>query len=133
MSLSHHDPYAELETWVVEARSLSDAARVLSELLTGGYSVWTDGCLYNIRQLVARVEGIEIHVYANEHPPPHFHVKSADISAVFTIDDCTFVYGNIDGREQRLVKWWYDRARPQLISTWNETRPSDCPVGPIDA
>ena len=125
------NPYTELENWIKNSQSLEEAAKGLSELLTGGYSIWTDGTLYNIRQLVARVQGVQIHVYAKEHSPPHFHVKSGDAEAVFTIDNCTFIQGNIDGREQRLVKWWYDRARPQLISTWNETRPSDCPVGPI--
>lgn len=125
------NPYEQLERSIIDAKSLQDAAVVLSELLTGGYSVWVDGRLCNIKQLVARVGGIEIRVYSDEHPPPHFHVRSPDIDAIFTIDDCTYIRGNIDGREQRLVKWWYDRARTQLIATWNATRPSDCPVGPI--
>jgi hypothetical protein len=124
-------PYEDLENLISTATSLDEAAKGLSELLTGGYSIWTDGRLYNIRQLVARVGGIEIHVYAREHPPPHFHVKSSDIDATFTLDDCTYINGNIDRREQRLVKWWYDRARPQLIAAWNSTRPTDCPVGPL--
>jgi len=125
------NPYEELESSIASAESLEDSAKGLSELLAGGYSVWTDGSLYNIRQLVARVRGVEVHVFAKEHPPPHFHVKSPDVDAVFTITDCTFIQGNIDGREQRLVKWWYDRARPQLIATWNATRPTNCPVGPV--
>jgi hypothetical protein len=80
---------------------------------------------------VDRHKGLQIHVYANEHAPPHFHVKGADVDASFTILDCTFLQGNIDGREQNLVKWWYERIKPQLVATWNATRPSDCPVGPI--
>ena len=125
------DPYEQLERSLVEAESLEVAAVALNELLTGGYAVWTDGRLYNIKQLVARVGGLKIHIYADEHPPPHFHVESPNIDATFTIDNCTFLRGNIDGREQRLVKWWYDRARPQLVVSWNATRPTDCPVGPI--
>ncbi|MGH8194065.1 MAG: DUF4160 domain-containing protein [Woeseiaceae bacterium] len=120
-----------LEDRTRELRSLDEAAEIRSELLTGGYSVWTNGSLYEIKQLVARVKGLKIHVYADEHPPPHFHVKSADVDAVFTIDDCTFIRGNIDGRERNLVYWWYQHARAQLVATWNATRPSDCPVGPI--
>lgn len=116
-----------------EISTLQDAALLLEAIITGGYSVWTDGTLYNIRQLVARAKGLEIHIYAKEHPPPHFHVKSPDVDAIFTIDDCTFISGNIDGREQRLVKWWYERSRPILIAAWNNSRPSDCTVGPIDS
>jgi hypothetical protein len=126
------NPYEELEKSIVEATSLDGAALGLTKLLTGGYSIWTDGSLYNIKQLVDRIGGLKIVVYANEHPPPHFHVKSPDVDAVFTIDECIYIRGNIDGREQRLVKWWHDRARPQLVHAWNTTRPADCPVGPID-
>ena len=126
------NPYESLERHAKSAESLDDAARVLSELFTGGYSVWHDGQLYSIRQLVGRAEGLHIHVFANEHPPPHFHVKSPDVDAIFTIDDCTFIRGNIDGREKRLVKWWYDRTRPQLVAAWNTTRPANCTVGPIN-
>lgn len=126
------NPYEELERGAREAESLDQSAKVLSELLCGGYSIWTDGSLYNIRQLVARAGALQIHVYADEHAPPHFHVKSPDVEAVFTIDQCQFLRGNIDGREQRLVKWWYDRSRPLLVTAWNDTRPTDCPVGPIN-
>ena len=123
--------YEELERRATNAQSLDEAAQVLSEILSGGYSVWTDGSLYSIRQLVGRAGGLKIHVYAEEHPPPHFHVKSPDVDAVFTIDDCSLIRGNIDSREQRLVRWWYDRTRSQLVAAWNTTRPTDCRVGLI--
>jgi Domain of unknown function (DUF4160) len=126
------NPYELLEQRISSAQTLDESARVLSELLNGGYSIWTDGSLYHIRQQVGRKDALQIHVYANEHPPPHFHVQSADVDAVFTIDDCTYIKGNIDGREQRLVKWWYGRNRELLIKTWNATRPAGCPVGPIE-
>lgn len=125
------NPYDDLERRAEQAKSLQDSAAVLSDLLTGGYSVWTDGRLYSIRQLVARIGGLQIHIYANDHAPPHFHIKGPDVDATFTIQDCTFERGNIDGREQKLVRWWYQRSRSQLIAAWNATRPSDCPVGPI--
>lgn len=125
----NHDQFDQR---VRTAGSIDEAAAVLSQLLVGGYSVGPNGRLYSIRQLVARLGALRIDIYAREHPPPHFHVQGPDVSAVFTIDNCTFLHGNIDGREQDLVYWWYQRARPQLVATWNATRPSDCPVGPVD-
>lgn len=125
------NPYEELDRLARTAKTLEDSARVLSDLLTGGFSVWTDGRLYNIRQLVARVKGLQIHVYANDHSPPHFHVKSPDIDALFKIEDGVFIRGNIDGREQKLVQWWHERSKTQLIDAWNATRPSTCHSGPI--
>ena len=126
------NPYEELAKRASRAETLDESAAVLSELLTGGYAVWTDGTLYNIKQLVARVRGLQIHVYAKEHAPPHFHVISADVDAVFTIHDCSYIRGNIDSREQHLVKWWHRHSLPQLVAAWNATRPTDCPVGPIE-
>ena len=41
---------------------MEDSAAVLYDLLSGGYFVWMDGSLYNIKQLAARVNGLQIHV-----------------------------------------------------------------------
>ncbi|MBN8712492.1 MAG: DUF4160 domain-containing protein [Xanthomonadales bacterium] len=125
------NPYEELERRLRKATCLHDSAAVLCDLLSGGYSVWTDGSLYSIKQLVARVEGLQIHVYANEHAPPHFHVKGKGINASFTIQDCTLMHGDIGGRECRLVQWWFERSHPQIVAAWKATRPSDCTVGEV--
>lgn len=70
-----HLPHEELEKEAEEAKSLIEFEQVLEGLLMGGCAVWTDGTLYYARQLVDRIKGLKIEVYANEHPPPHFHVK----------------------------------------------------------
>lgn len=127
------DPIKGLEEAAASASSLEEAARVLEEVLGGGYSVWTDGSLYYIRQLVARINGLKIEIYAKEHPPPHFHVKGGDVNAVFSLADGSYINGAISGREMALVQWWYKRSRPALVQAWNNSRPSDCPVGPLHA
>lgn len=125
------NPYSALERRATEAKSLVDATAVLEILLSEGYAVWTDGSLYEIRQLIARVNGLRIEVFSKEHAPPHFHVTSENIDAVFSVADGAFICGTIDGRSRKLVEWWYARARSVVISAWNESRPSDCPVGPV--
>lgn len=117
---------------VREVQSLEEATEALANLLSGGYSVTPDGQLYFIRQLVARVNGLKIEVFAREHPPPHFHVSGGGIDATFSIQDCALLEGSIGGRERSLVNWWFERSRPVLVSTWNASRPSNCPVGPVD-
>ena len=54
------NPYEEIERRASSAKSLQESAEVLEILLSGGFSVWTDGSLYNIKQLVARVNGLRI-------------------------------------------------------------------------
>ncbi len=125
------NPYQLLEDKITQATTLDESAKVLETLLTGGYAVWTDGSLYNVKQLVTRINGLKVSVYADEHPPPHFHVSGNGIDASFSIIDCSLTEGTINGRDRKLVEWWYARGRETLISTWNATRPTDCPVGPV--
>jgi len=125
------NPYVEIERRVQDAKSIPELAAALELLLSGGFAVWTDGSLYEVKQLVAQVNGLRIVVFSNEHAPPHFHVKSPDIDAVFAISDCSFIQGTIDSRSRKLVEWWYQRGRGTIVSAWNESRPSDCPVGPV--
>jgi hypothetical protein len=125
------NPYEEIESQIESAGSLDEVARVLDILLFEGYAVWTDGSLVNIKQLVARVDGLKIEIFAREHPPPHFHVSAGNIDATFSLADGTLLNGRVASRERALIQWWYTRSRPLLIKTWNETRPTNCPVGSI--
>lgn len=116
---------------ISRSQTLADAAQCLFELLTGGYGVWDDGTLYYVRVLVARVAGLKIVIHTREHGPAHFHVVAGDLNASFSIDTCTLIAGEISGRDRQLVEYWHAAARPLLVKVWNETRPSDCPVGPL--
>ena len=111
--------------------TVEELAESLEHLLGGGFGVWTDGQLYEIRQLVDRVKGLRIEIFPNEHPPPHFHVRYGSVNASFAIADGRLLHGEIGGRDEQLVRWWHKHSRAQLIKVWNATRPSDCPVGPI--
>jgi hypothetical protein len=124
-------PSALIESKLGAASTLTESTQALSELLEGGFGIWQDGSLYFIRQLVARVGGYKVEIFAKEHRPPHFHLSGGDVNATFSLFDGSHLLGEISSREKALVKWWYERSRPLLIRTWNETRPTDCPVGPI--
>lgn len=80
--------------------------------------------------VLKRFKGLKVEIYANEHPPPHFHVKTSEGSASFSIDDCLPLEGDrIILRRHREISRWHQSNRDALIETWNTTRPSDCPVG----
>ena len=114
-----------------KAASLEEAAKHLEWLLNAGLSVFGGDALIFIRQRVATINGLRIDIRPREHAPPHFHVLADGLDASFAIDDCRHLAGEIDGKDRALVEWWYRRSRSLLVSTWNSTRPSDCPVGPI--
>jgi hypothetical protein len=116
---------------IAAATSLEDLAKALEILLSGGYSVWTDGSLLETKALVERVHGLRIVVFPREHPPPHFHVQAPGIDASFSILDGALLQGELDGSRLRLIQYWFERSKPKLVAAWNAARPSDCPVGPI--
>ncbi len=126
------NPYEIIADRLSKADSLDELTKGLEHLLSGGYAVWEDGELYSIRQLVAKVNGLKIEIYSNEHPPPHFHIKGGGINASFSILDCQHLEGEVGSREKALIEWWHSKGKNKLIEIWNKTRPSDCPVGPIN-
>ncbi len=123
--------YDAIEKKAIEADGLEEMAEALYFLLNSGFSVWEDGSLYSIKQLVAIHKNLKIEIRPKEHPPPHFHVKCANLNASFAIESCELLSGDIGGRNVALIQWWHKRSKDNLVEIWNETRPSDCPVGPI--
>jgi hypothetical protein len=85
-----------------------------------------------IPYMVARVKGLSIKIWADEHPPPHFHVDYQGQGASFSILTCERLAG-VTGLERydRTINRWWQRNQALLIETWNMSRPADCPVGPI--
>lgn len=116
-----------------DLESLDEYAEWLEALLHEPCSIWEkeDGTLIllEIRQLVAKVNGLKIEVYSNEHPPPHFHVKSPNVDASFTIEGCELLNGNVSSGDYKKVQYWHQSSKSYLIEIWNSTRPSGCVVG----
>jgi hypothetical protein len=83
-------------------------------------------------ETIDRVRGLTIKIFADEHPPPHFHVCYQGEDASFSILDCTRLRGvrGLERFEETIIGWWRDN-RKALIEKWNSSRPANCPVGPI--
>jgi hypothetical protein len=86
-------------------------------------------CIVEKRQLVDRLNGLKIHVFPNEHPPPHFHVKSPNMDASFSIESCEILNGIINSRDYKAISFWHKHSKPILIKLWDESRPTECIVG----
>jgi hypothetical protein len=112
--------------------SFDDFTAWLEAILHNPCNVWEEdgeSFLIEIRQLVAKVNGLNIEVYSNEHPPPHFHVKSPNVNASFDIESCSLLDGVVDARDKKKIRFWHNYAKPLLIDAWNSTRPTNCTVG----
>jgi len=83
--------------------------------------------------VVERFQGLKVHIYANEHPPPHFHVTQSDGSATFALDDGRMIQSSGNTRKfEKNIRVYYLNNRTRLIEFWNATRPAGCPVGPVE-
>ena len=80
---------------------------------------------------VATLGQLRIEIRTREHAPPHFHVSSPRVNASLTIETCQPLHGSLSAHEVRIITEWHRVAKADLIRLWNESRPSDCPVGPI--
>jgi hypothetical protein len=56
--------------------------------------------------LIARLGKVKIHVYPNDHNPPHFHVSTPDHDALIQISDFTVLQGQITRRDLDAVIIW---------------------------
>lgn len=108
----------ELQEEIASATSVQDAMPVLEELLGGGYNVLPNGDLYFIKELVGRVNGLSIYVYAKDHPPPHFHLRGGGIDAAFSIRGCELLKGQISPRHHDLIRWWHRESKNLLAEAW---------------
>ena len=81
-------------------------------------------------ETVARVNGLKLEVFSDEHPPPHFRVKYQSSTANYKIADCSRINGRGEVlKYEKNIRLWWEENKPKLIEIWNQSRPSDCPVG----
>ncbi|MFZ4699013.1 MAG: DUF4160 domain-containing protein [Candidatus Methylumidiphilus sp.] len=67
---------------------------------------------------ISRFLGIIIAMYHKEHPPPHFHAKYGNQTAVFSIQDLRIIEGILPKRIVSLVLEWAFEHREELLSNW---------------
>src|SRR5262245_65486924 len=58
--------------------------------------------------IIARVNDLSIKIWADEHPPPHFHVSYQGQDASFSILDCSRLPGvrGLERYESTIRDWW---------------------------
>jgi hypothetical protein len=118
----------------LELESMDDWAEWLDAILTSGLVQVreVDGVLrlVEIRRRVANLpRGLRVEVRSNEHPPPHFHVKSPSLDASFAISDCSLLRGKVGPADSQAIRFWHKSAGPRLAAVWDEARSGDCTVG----
>jgi hypothetical protein len=67
---------------------------------------------------VAVIDGVRIELYADEHPPPHFHARYAEHVAQIEIGSGRVIKGSLPHPQLRKVLDWACSKTPQLTEAW---------------
>jgi hypothetical protein len=72
--------------------------------------------------VVARVDGVKINLYLDDHPPPHFHAEFGEFRAQILIDGLAILNGYIPSVQYRKVVAWARPRRELLLAAWMRCR-----------
>ena len=81
-----------------------------------------NGEVYEIKKLVEKINNLKIHIYPNDHNPPHFHVLTDNINASFNIKTGELIKGTVDPKDQRRIKYFYENQRENLLEIWTDLK-----------
>jgi hypothetical protein len=113
------------EDLVKELLSAMNLTEILTRPDTGGHSGLME-------MLVGRIDGLKVHIQFDEHPPPHFSVRCSEGVARFRLDNGDRLAPDRHLRRyDRDIRKWFHKNQRELITEWNNSRPTDCTVGPV--
>jgi hypothetical protein len=67
---------------------------------------------------IAMVDGVKIQVFAQEHPPPHFHAVFAEHRARIDIKSLSVLNGRLPHAKLATVLSWAEPRREALMVAW---------------
>ena len=71
-------------------------------------------------EALGRKNGLAFYIYANDHQPPHFHVRGFDIDATFRIDNGQIINGNIKNTHNKLINNFYNANKSYIKQVSNK-------------
>lgn len=67
---------------------------------------------------VSRFFGIVINMYADEHPPTHFHATYGEHTALIAVETFEVREGFLPNRQLRMVEGWAALHQEELQANW---------------
>lgn len=75
--------------------------------------------------LLARLRNCSLYIYADDHPPPHFHVRGPDSNGVIDIASSAVVRGEVSRRDQVEALAWAAENLDKLMAEWRRCNERD--------
>jgi hypothetical protein len=67
---------------------------------------------------VAIIDGVKIDFYFDEHPPPHFHARYAEVIVQVDIATLEIIKGSLPASQLQTNRQWAMPRRKQLHAAW---------------
>ncbi len=62
---------------------------------------------------------ISLYFYDNkQHNLPHIHVRYQGTKAIFNIETCEIIEGDLPKKQQKLVSAWMEIHKDELLANW---------------
>lgn len=68
---------------------------------------------------VTLFDGIKLEMFANDHNPPHVHVKYAEHKCLLTIQSATVCAGSMPIKQLRKASIYVENHRESLMNLWH--------------
>ena len=76
---------------------------------------------------VAIIDGMRVIFYWNDHPPPHFHVESAEHKAQVSIETLELIEGSLPPAKLAALERWASGRQKELQECWDKARNNEHP------
>lgn len=77
---------------------------------------------------ISRFLGIVIHMYFNDHNPPHFHVTYENHEAIIAVENFKIIKGKLPPRVYSLVVEWAEIHKEELMLDWQKVKNLETPL-----
>ena len=67
---------------------------------------------------IARLSNCTVYIYADDHAPPHFHLRGPDSNAMISIESAEVIAGRAHGRDLAEAQRWVNANRDLLRREW---------------
>lgn len=68
---------------------------------------------------VTLFDGIKLEMFANDHNPPHVHIKYAEYKCLLTIQSGTVYAGSMPVKQLRKASIYVENNRERLMDLWH--------------
>jgi hypothetical protein len=77
-------------------------------------------------ELVATLSsyGITIHLFGNDHNPPHFHAYNADYEAQIEISSLEIIKGAMPNKMMKVIRTWAETNKQMLLTRFRNLNPT---------